>query len=356
MKVKKSLVFFIPDLTMGGTLSLIKTLIPILKKHYNISIVVQEIKGQLSLDVPIYSLNTKNTILSVIKLNSYLKSEKIDIILSFMERANLISYVACKMTQIYCVLSIHNSPKYAFCKRTFLKRLMGRLLYKMIDKKTPIISVSKGISKELKNDYKLTNIHTIYNLIDCKKYVQNTSTLKTIQLLSYGRFVDQKRMYLLIEVAKFLKEKKVDFKMTLIGDGLKKDSLLDLVRKYQLTSVVFLLGEDSLSQSQKDAHIYMQCSEFEGFGIAMLEAMACGLAIIAVDCPYGPKEILLDNCGILIEDNSDKQIVEDMSLKVVNLIDDSTYLQNLSKKSLERSKDFDIDKISGQYIDVFEAF
>ncbi|MCJ8344648.1 glycosyltransferase [bacterium] len=350
----KNILFFIPDLTMGGTFTLLEVLTNHLDQMCNLKVLVQRSCPNNKLNVPVENLQEENTLLSIRKLSQYLLHHEIDIVFSFMERANLIAYFACKNSKTQSILSIHNSPKYAFRDRPFTKRLVSTLFYKLIAKNTSLISVSNGISQELAQDCGLVNVTTIYNPIESIVEIKRSYTGKRLELISHCRFVKQKRLHYLLDLAWQLRQSQLDFKLSLIGEGPEFEYLQKLIVEKDLENCVEIFDDRHLSHQLLSADIYLQCSKFEGFGIGMVEAMNYGLVIIAVDCAYGPREILEDRFGVLIENQSREEIVQDMFQEVVLFDQDRKRLEDFSKKARSRSLDFDMKKILPQYIELFD--
>lgn len=95
----------------------------------------------------------------------------------------------------------------------------------------------------------------------------------------------------------------------------------------------------------KNADLFILSSRFEGFPNSLLEALVCGVKVVATDCESGPREILGDEeYGLLAKVNDEKSLCRKMK----------EYLE-IESKTGNRGSDFSIDKIIEQYHRVFDS-
>src|SRR5262249_23173114 len=81
----------------------------------------------------------------------------------------------------------------------------------------------------------------------------------------------------------------------LIGDGQERMALEDFVKRHGLADRVSFVGytHDPFAWLMR-AHVTVCSSIYEGLGNAIIEALACGTPVVSTDCPFGPRETLLN--------------------------------------------------------------
>ncbi len=122
-------------------------------------------------------------------------------------------------------------------------------------------------------------------------------------VMGVGRLVRQKRFDLLIRAfAEVRKREAGRVRLVIVGDGPERRSLQALASALGIADSTDLIGhQDNPYSWLKRAAVFVLSSDYEGFPNVVLEAMACGVPVVATDCPSGPNEIITDGIdGILV--------------------------------------------------------
>ncbi|GBD03697.1 N-acetylgalactosamine-N, N'-diacetylbacillosaminyl-diphospho-undecaprenol4-alpha-N-acetylgalactosaminyltransferase [bacterium HR19] len=338
-----------------------------------------------TLFIPFYSLKLKNFVNSG------------NIVLSFLERANYVNILASMFTKHKTFISIRMS-QISGRSKVHPYNLLSKFLY---PKSHLIIAVSRGIKAELVKFYGIPQekIGVIYNPI----YLEEIQVLKGEELGEYetifrnskvlitaGRLTKQKGQWYLIRIFKELKNDFPELKLVILGEGELKDYLVKLSEDSGLRT--FVWDRDKISDSfdvyflgfQKNPFKFIARSELfvfpslcEGFPNALVEAMSCGVPVIAADCRTGPREILAPytdfeyqtdkpefaEYGILmppfeVKYKNANEPLEDKEKMWVNvlekLLQDESLRKSYGEKALFRAKDFEIEKIVEEWKRILE--
>ncbi|MFX1503918.1 MAG: glycosyltransferase [Promethearchaeota archaeon] len=370
--MKRKILLLIPSLEIGGgaekvAASLTKTLV----NRYDVSIITfydsQEI---YSFSGKYFSLKLKlktwKKILLPFKIQKLIKSISPDLIISFLEHTSFLMILIKFMFQIKIPLIAcsHTNPELAFKGKKKYMNFLIQILYKsnLVNK---IITVSKEIQNLFENNYniKKNKIKTIYNGINLNEIKELTKdnvnhkdlfeNSDLVKFISIGRLVELKGHKYLINAFSKVKEDLPNSKLIIIGEGNSRKEIEKLIKQKNLVRDVFLFGlveNPYIYLSKSD--IFVLASKYEVFPMVLLEALACGLPIISTNCKTGPREILNNGQYGILAKVMDS---DDLADKMTNLAKDKGLREKYTKKSLERSRTFDINNISEEWFNLIDS-
>lgn len=314
------------------------------------------------------------------KIRAICKKSDIDLIISVGEvpnfRAILSKYLFRNNVKIYA--SHHLYPE---TLRINYDRI--KFLYPKADK---VICVSKTIENVLKENYRLNNLLTIYNMIDIQSNLKkaNDSIFEEYKkimaekfvFINIGRLSYQKGHWFLIRSFKEVTNRYKDAVLFILGDGDLKPKLIELIKELKLEKNVYLVGnQENVYPFLKMSKCFVLSSLFEGFPLTLIEALSMDLPIISVDCKSGPRECLcpiLDlnqeikyphfgEYGILTEPFGKKwksskdeidykeQILSNLMIKFI----ENPNLREKYSNGLDRAQNFDKDVIMDIWVELF---
>ncbi|MCK4815270.1 glycosyltransferase, partial [bacterium] len=165
------------------------------------------------------------------------------------------------------------------------------------------------------------------------------------RILAVGSFKDQKDHESLIRAFAKL-QNSLSATLVIVGEGPLRPKLEDLIAELSLEKSVKLPGFFANPYLwYRDADLFVLSSLYEGFGNVIVEALECGVPVVSTDCLSGPREILEDGkYGRLVPVGD----VDALAAGMYNSLHESVDHALLEK----RAKDFSVDIISSQYLNV----
>lgn len=132
------------------------------------------------------------------------------------------------------------------------------------------------------------------------------------RIVCVGRLAPQKRFDRLIDAFAVLAAKYPSWHVDIYGEGEDEKPLRQQIARHGLTERIRILSPtDQIYAVYGQSDFLVLSSDFEGFGLVIIEAMACGIPVVATNCPYGPADIIQDGeTGLLarmeVQDLADK--------------------------------------------------
>lgn len=220
-----------------------------------------------------------------------------------------------------------------------------------------IVAVSNGLRSYALHTAPDLPIEVIPNAIELSYFTppRHRNHEGAVRLLFVGRFNAFKNVELLLEAVAHLKTNGLDnFELQLVGDGSTRANLERLTVDHNLTKHVRFLGwldRDQLVQIYRDADLFVTATTWEGMPNTVLEAMACGLPIVATRAS-GLSELVREGVnGYLVNPHDRATFTERLS----QLIDNPYERQRLGKESRKiAEQEFAWEYIAEQYVGIYQ--
>ena len=367
----ENLIFFIPSLAKGGAERVAVRLLPELSKAFSLTLFLidREITYPVPEGLEIISMNDTTTgtlshLLNipghVLSLSRIVKRKGAEIVLSFLEEANIINLLSSKLTGHKTVISQHTPPILQYKRKGALGKAILSASKRFYPKADHIIAVSKGIKEMLIKEYRLSQhkITVIPNPIDLVEINANAKVVHDIELparfiLNAGRIQFKvKGQDILIMAFGKIAHKFPDVFLVFLGEGPDLAGAIKLAKDSALSEKILFLGwrEDVLAIMSR-SEVFVLSSRYEGWPNVLVEAMACKCPVIATDCLTGPKEILDDGkYGILVPPEDPDTLARSLEL----MLEDAGMRNRYGKLAYDRAKVFEVSGICGKYIEVIK--
>jgi glycosyltransferase involved in cell wall biosynthesis len=334
--MRKNILVIIPNLGTGGAQKVFRQQLSFLSSHYVVHACVfnwdgafeDDKKGNLhSLNVPAGRntfLKAWNFLLRIVRLRTLKRKLQIDVSISHLEGADYVNVLSRSRDKVICW--IHGTKEFDENIEGKTGWLRKKVLIPILTNRSDrIVTVSEAIKHELVKVYAMEpqRIVTIYNGFDTGQIIQQKQELlperfsflaKDAAIITHCRLSRQKNLFALLQIhARVCRRTK--YPLIILGDGELRDELVRFSHSLKMKTFniwsdmtatpeydVFFLGYQSNPyRFLSMASMYVMTSGWEGFPLALCEALACGVTVMSTDCPTGPREILHPSMSISAE-------------------------------------------------------
>jgi glycosyltransferase involved in cell wall biosynthesis len=302
---------YLPTLNGGGAERVMVTLATAFAERGDeVDLVLAKPHGPYLKDVNrhvrVVSLGGKRVLASLPALAGYLRRERPKVMLTALNHANVVAVVAHALARVptKLVVSVHNTLTFSNrFDRSARARALLPLMRWAYPRASGVVAVSTGVADDLVNAIGLARerISVVHNPVVTAEMSEQVGAPLDHHwfaegappvILGIGRLTPQKDFPTLLRA--FAKVRSVrNCRLVILGEGKQRADLEALVRDLRLHADVAMPGfVPNPFPWMRRASLFVLSSAWEGFGNALVEAMACGTPVVSTDCPSGPAEIL----------------------------------------------------------------
>jgi len=180
-------------------------------------------------------------------------------------------------------------------------------------------AVSKTLSNAIENHNLANKVFVIPNVVDISKfnYIPNRTTNNITRILHVSTIDDkQKNIKMLLKAMKLIENEGYDFILDIVGDSDDREMLEKFSKKLNFASEINFYGSkspDELISFYQQSDFFVLSSNYETFCVVLIEALACGLPIVATN-DRAVCEIVNDKNGLLSEINNTENFAAQIML------------------------------------------
>lgn len=264
-----------------------------------------------------------------------------EVVISFEEITNLEVRLALFGSGVPVIATEHSDPRE---HRIGLRwRVLRYLLYPGA---AAVVVLNASIEAWAKSRWPRWNVVAIPNPIH-RMPRDVPDARRGNRLMAVGRLVEQKGFDRMIEAFARVAVTMPGWTLTIHGDGPERGRLEALVREHDLEGRVRLPGASpDLSAEYAAADMMVVSSRYEGFCMALVEAMAVGTPVISFDCPTGPREIVRPGIdGILVPAGD----VHAMAEAMLELMQDPAKRRRLGEAARGVGERYSMEAVLGRW-------
>jgi glycosyltransferase involved in cell wall biosynthesis len=236
-----------------------------------------------------------------------------------------------------------------FC---FFKRTMIQLKWRLMDRLAKSYQKYIVLTEGNRNEWKgLKNLEVIPNPLSF--YPKEQSSLENKQVICVGKQSYQKGQDLLLQAWVSVNEEYPDWSLVIYGKINPNLKLKQKTRYLNIEkSVSFYKPEVNIQSKYLESSIYVMSSRFEGFGMVLIEAMACGVPCVSFNCNYGPSDIIRQGeDGYLVENGN----ITELASKIIKLIEEKNLRMQMGERAKQNVKRYLPEVIVKQWDELFKS-
>ena len=356
-KLNKKIVVSIATLGSGGAERVLSVLSkPLAEKFDSVTYVTW-------LDAPVfYPIDENVKLISIPKeigtakelermrwFRKFVKSEKPDLVLSFLEPWNIRVLLSTFGLNVRTIVAERNDPQ------SVNGNLVVSQIEKLVYRRANRILVQTATIKKFFSGSLADRTDIIYNPVNISEEMVGKALVvpKKKRIVSVARLTAQKKHDVLIRAFAMLHQAHPGYTLTIYGNGPQKEELEQLASKLGVGGVVLMPGvSKTVHQDILDAEMFCLVSIREGMSNAMIEAMCLGLPCICSKVSGAIDLIDHGRNGLLVEIDDEDALFQGMC----RVVGDKAFARSVGKEASHLYNILRMDKIAKQWTDYIEDF
>ena len=286
-------------------------------------------------------------------LRSTVEDFKPDVVVLASDWQTLMGAVVKSVSPIPAIAEFHNTYAYIMRKvgssENWLRKMVTKFYYRQtirnLRKCSKLVVLTEIDAQNWRRHF--DNVCVIPNPVTLYPDVIDDIPKDNGRIIFVGRFNHEKRIDRLITAFSMLADRYPDWHVDIFGDGNEKENLLRQIDECGLVNrVVIHEPTKAIYDEYKRSEMLVLCSEHEASPLVLVEAMACGVPCVSLDCPTGPRAIIKDGeTGLLAKDGD----VNDLASKMEWLIAHEAERKEMGRKARVFAASRKQDVVMGQW-------
>lgn len=290
----------------------------------------------------------RNAPVSLYRLYRILKEQEIDVLHCHMYHAGVKGAIMARLASVPVTLTSEHG------KNTWKKWIHHQIERNIVSRLTACrVAVSEDIRQiRIQQDgVPADSVKIIPNAVDTDVHISNNTNAPR-KLGAVGRLVDAKDYGVLLQAVKLLQDNGNDVTLRIAGEGDQRPKLEQLISKLELEKHAVLVGNQNVQNFLSEIDLFVMSSKREGVPVALLEAMAHGLPIVATQAGGIPEVITHEHDGLLCPISNSACLAENITV-MINSENIRTELGNNARNKVVQS--FGIESVIRQWEKLYES-
>lgn len=288
-------------------------------------------------------MNLHDNIRLLFELRHLFKEKKPNLIISFLDTANIRSLLAACGLSIPVIISERVNP--AYHNAGAIWNSLRRAVYSW----SKYLVVQNEEVAAFFVPWFTSEIRIVPNPV-CEAIFSHPPAefnLPGNSIMAAGRLTYQKGFDILIKAFANAVEQNHDLKLVIFGEGAQRHALEHLAKDLKIDNKVSMPGKVPLTFATfRQAAVFVLSSRYEGSPNALCEAMACALPVVSTDCPSGPSVLIRDGYnGLLVPIDNPKAMAE----SILKIVDNKKLGEKLGNNALEIANTYSVPTIMARW-------
>lgn len=205
-------------------------------------------------------------------------NSKVNVSISYLATTNFINAVIGKLAGVKIRIGGIRNSRFKWQKFLIQRYLHNHWL------SYSVFNNNNGLNTLVKRGFNAKKSSVIFNCIDAVDFCREFNKPGIVNILTVGRFVEQKDYYTALDVIRLLDARKLKLKYTIVGHGVLEQEIRNYISYHNLNHIVeVVMKPKDISNYYKNADIYLSTSLFEGLSNSIMEALSYSLPVVATN-------------------------------------------------------------------------